>query len=99
MDLFNKRELERLRCENEKLHSEILKLTQEKLDLEWKLINDFYGAENVKRLSMALDLSALQEAKLNFEFSKDLARFAGVDEDKILSNLDEIDNFFCPEES
>ena len=98
--MFNtyKKQIEHLENEVNELRSKNLELLKEKLALENKLFN-LYARELDKKLIDELDLSSLQRAKLALWCSIEKARLIGVSEDKILHNLEEIDEFFSPRES
>lgn len=98
MALFVSRELKRLRDENEHLFDENVRLTQQKCTLEAKLF-EMYGRETIDEITDNLDLSPLQRSKLAFLFYIERARLAGVPEDKILHDHDEINKFFMSGES
>lgn len=87
-----------LRAEVEELQKENLRLFEENLALERRIFN-LFGGELEEMLSDELDLSPCQRAKLGLLCSIENARNAGVPEDKILHNLDEVDEFFSSRES
>ena len=98
LKLIKESELKELENEVLRLHDENLKLFKEKCNLEVQLFT-IYGAELEKKLTDELELSSNQISKLKLLFSIERARLAGVHEDKILHNIDEITEFFTSGES
>ena len=98
MSIFEARKLrkENLELLNENIsrREEIIHLFKLSLDTERKLYNVFQGKEFKETIVKELELTPLQEAKLDFIFSIEAARLAGVSEDKILHNKEEMDAFF-----
>lgn len=86
-----------LEKEIEECRNENLKLFEEKLALERKLFNLYMG-ELTEKLESELELSPRQKVKLELLCSVECARLLGVSEDKILHNIDEINEFFSQRE-
>ena len=98
MKLFKSHHIEVLENNNERLLKENLELVQQKCKLETQIFN-VYGKELCEEIADILELSSKQKAKLSLIFSVERARLAGVPEDKILHNIEEVDAFFMSEES
>lgn len=90
--------IKQLEKEVEELRNENLYLFKENLALERKLF-DLFTRELTEKLESELELTSRQRAKLELWCSIENARLAGVPEDKILHNLDEVNEFFSPRES
>lgn len=89
-EMFNKRELELLNQYQKRIDSFI-----EKLDAIYKkqleeLLDKYNQLGELQKYAFDFNLNV----QLQFVGSIDIARFVGVDEDKILHNESEIDNFF-----
>ena len=98
LKLIKDSELKELENEVMELREENLKLLREKCNLEVQLF-ELYGVELEKKLADELELSSQQISKLKLLCSIERARLAGVPEDRILHNIDEITKYFTSGES
>ena len=98
LTIIAKRELECLHKELEELREENVQLTKNNCELEVKLFNTF-GRELEQKLVDELELNSFQVAKLRLMFYIERCRLVGVPEEKILKNLDEINEYFTAGES
>lgn len=98
LTIIAKRELEGLLKKIDELREENVQLTKKNCELEVKLFNTF-GRELEQKLADELELNSFQVAKIRLMFSIERCRLVGVSEEKILKNLDEINEYFTAGES
>lgn len=96
MALFETRKDRRIKWlehENKELSKETLDLTQQICNLRTEVYAK--GVELEEKICSECDLSPVQIAKVKLLFSIERARLAGVPEDRICHNIDEITTFFA----
>lgn len=97
MALFESRRVRELEEENHELELQITDLKIQISNLKHQRFMRAYELE--EELIGKLDLSNTQLSKLRFVFSIERARAAGVPEEQILHDREEIEKFFTSKES